>query len=235
MTVTIDGTDGSLNRDITSIDDGDSPHTTSGEDILLVDTSSGTVTVTLSTADVGADPENRITIVDSGNNAGTNAITINTEGSANINPGGASSVSIDGDGQSRTLQADGTNWFDQRFTSSVFAGDGLKAASGGTLDIDRNTFWNRTDIGTDTHTLTAWESAWVNTTDASAPFVDVTLPADADVADADRVEVGVEDATNETRINANTGQSIIGQTANITTEGARTYEFKSTDSAWMVR
>jgi hypothetical protein len=217
-TVIKGGPGGSLNRDITSIDDGDSPYTTSGEDILLVDTSSGTVTVTLSTADVTADPENRITIIDSGNNAGTNAITINTEGSANINPGGASSVSIDGDGQSRTLQADGTDWFDVQFPIS-----------------DGTGIWNRTDIGTDTHTLTAWESAWINTTDASASFVDVTLPADADVSDADRVEVGVEDATNETRINANTGQSIIGQTANITTEGARTYEFKSTDSAWMVR
>lgn len=95
--------------------------------------------------------------------------------------------------------------------------------------------WNRTDIGTNTHTLTAWESAWVNTTDASAAFVDVTLPADADVADADRVEVGVEDATNATRINANAGQTILGQTANITSVGARTYEFKNADSAWMVR
>jgi len=96
----------------TQIDDTDSPHTTTGEQVILVDTSSGAVTVTLASDDLQGGKE--IRIVDSGENASSNAITINTEGSANINPGTHNSITLTVDGTYVDLWTDGTNWFTDR-------------------------------------------------------------------------------------------------------------------------
>lgn len=84
-------------------------YTTNGETVVFVDTSSSAVTVTLATADATLGKE--IRVVDMGNNAGTNAITIDTEGSATFIPGGASSITITTDGAYVDLQSDGTDWF----------------------------------------------------------------------------------------------------------------------------
>jgi hypothetical protein len=107
MTTTID--EDSVISDATKIDDTDSPYTTSGEDTIQVDTSSGAVTVTLASADVTSGRE--IKVVDTGLNAGTNNITINTEGSETINPGANSSISIAIDGGYESFWTDGSNWF----------------------------------------------------------------------------------------------------------------------------
>lgn len=95
--------------------------------------------------------------------------------------------------------------------------------------------WTRVDVTTTSATLSAWDSAWVDTA-AAGGAVTVTLPADADVADGDRVEVGVEDATNDTTVSSNTGQSILGSNPTLTQIGDTvTMEYKSSTSTWMVR
>lgn len=109
MTTEIDGN--SSRSDITSIDDTDSPYTTQGEGTIAVDTSNGAVTVTLASADVKSGQP--VEIYDSGNNAATNNITINTEGSETINPGAASSITLSTSGTYRKIKSDGSNWFAQ--------------------------------------------------------------------------------------------------------------------------
>lgn len=110
MTTTIDGD--SVRSTPTDIDDTDSPYTTSGEDRIYVDTSNGTVTITLASADVQDGKEVRI--IDVGENASSNNITINTEGSENINPGSNSSITLTVDGTYVDLFSDGSNWFSDR-------------------------------------------------------------------------------------------------------------------------
>lgn len=95
--------------------------------------------------------------------------------------------------------------------------------------------YTRTDVTSQTVTLSAWDAAWVDTA-AAGGAVTATLPADADVSDGDRVEVGVEDASNDTDVAVNAGQSIIGPNPTLTQAGDTvTYEYKSDTSTWMVR
>ncbi|QLG62838.1 glycosyl hydrolase family 28-related protein [Halorarum salinum] len=109
MTTSIDGD--SVRTDPTHIDDTDSPYTTQDENLLYVDTSSGSVTVTLATAD--ARNGHSVRIVDVGGNAGTNAITVETESSEVINPDGEGSKTIDADWGQLEVQSDGDDWFAQ--------------------------------------------------------------------------------------------------------------------------
>lgn len=102
----------SVTSTATQIDDTDSPYTTTNEDEIQVDTTTAAVTVTLATGDLGAGRE--IRIVDTGLNAGTNAITIDTEGTETINPGTNSSISINIDGGYEDLWSDGSNWYTSR-------------------------------------------------------------------------------------------------------------------------
>lgn len=87
------------------INDTDSPYTTSGEDVIYCDTSNGAVTVTLKTSDLSLGADIRVV-----NITGTNSVTVNTEGSATIDPGGASSVSITKAGWGVRFTGDGSNW-----------------------------------------------------------------------------------------------------------------------------
>lgn len=73
----------------------------------LVDTSAGTFTRTLASADAAEGTE--ITIKDSGGNANSNNITVDTEGGETID--GAPSITLDADNESVTLVSDGSNWF----------------------------------------------------------------------------------------------------------------------------
>lgn len=82
-------------------------YTTSAEGIIFVDTTSSPVTITLSDNDTQDGHE--ITIVDSGGNAGTNPITIDTEASAQID--GASSTTVGSDYGANRLTSDGTDWY----------------------------------------------------------------------------------------------------------------------------
>lgn len=81
--------------------------TTSGEETIFADVSSSGLTVTLASADVFEG--SRVKVVDNTGNAGTNNITIDTEGSENIN--GESSTVINNNFEALTLESDGTNWF----------------------------------------------------------------------------------------------------------------------------
>jgi len=84
-----------------------SNYTTDGEQVFFVDSSGGSITLTLSTRDLV--DGNVVSVVDVGGSAGTNAININTEGSANID--GLSSFSLDTDYGATELASDGTNWY----------------------------------------------------------------------------------------------------------------------------
>lgn len=96
--------------DSTAIDDTDSPYTTQGENVIEVDTTTAAVTVTLASADA-ADAGRLLRVLDVGDNAQTNTITVNTEGAETIDPGGASSETITTDGGSIIFEADGTDWY----------------------------------------------------------------------------------------------------------------------------
>lgn len=125
MTTTIDGDSAVIGP--TSIDDTDSPYTTQGEQYIEVDTSNGAVTITLASADAVNGRE--IRIIDTGENASTNNITINTEGSENINPGTNSSITLTLDGTYVDLFSFGTNWFSDRATEKQTAAIGSLASS----------------------------------------------------------------------------------------------------------
>lgn len=83
-------------------------YTTKETDVIIgVDTTSAAVTVTLATETV---TKGRVVIVaDEGGNAGTNAITIATEGSETID--GSATASISTNYGAVRLYSDGSNWF----------------------------------------------------------------------------------------------------------------------------
>jgi len=82
-------------------------YTTQNEKIIAVDTSSQAITITLATNDVYEGKE--FIIKDLTGNAGTNHITIQTEGSETID--GNDTISITTDNGSVHLISDGSNWF----------------------------------------------------------------------------------------------------------------------------
>lgn len=78
-----------------------------------VDTNGGTVTVTLASSMVS--DGSKLVVKDEGGLAGTNAITIATGGSENID--GGTTATIGSNYGSMGLYSDGTNWF-VKFTTS---------------------------------------------------------------------------------------------------------------------
>jgi hypothetical protein len=92
-------------------------YSTNNEGIIFVDTTSNPVTITLTMADTQDGKE--VTIIDSGGNAGTNEITVDTAGAATID--GASSTVIGSDYGATRLSSDGTNWY----SSGGGAGGGI--------------------------------------------------------------------------------------------------------------
>jgi hypothetical protein len=110
MTTTID--DDSLVTQPTTVTNADSPYVTSGEQYIYADTSTGSITITLASGDTEDGRE--IRVIDTGTNASTNNITINTEGGESINPGGNSSITLTVDGTYVDLFSDGSNWFSDR-------------------------------------------------------------------------------------------------------------------------
>lgn len=111
--------------------------TTSGEDLIFVDTSSNTVTITLASSDV--DSGNNVFILDSGGNAGTNSITLATEGSETID--GNATKLIEEDYSAAAVASDGTNWY-----TSGSAGGGVTIEDDGSIVVDPTTAVN---FGTD--------------------------------------------------------------------------------------
>lgn len=87
------------------------PHTanitTSGEEVLYVDTSGGIVTVTLASSDVSNG--NFVTIIDVGGASDDNPITIDTESTETID--GSSTSTIDTNYGAKVVSSDGTNWY----------------------------------------------------------------------------------------------------------------------------
>ena len=86
----------------------DSNYTASASDFIIgVDTSSSAVTITLPSSAVSA---GKIYIInDEGGNAGTNNITVATEGSETID--GSASATISSNNGTLRLYSDGSNWF----------------------------------------------------------------------------------------------------------------------------
>jgi len=80
---------------------------TNGQRTIFTDVSGGALTVTLSNADTIEGKE--ITVVDSTGNAGTNNITVDTEGTQTIN--GDTDAIINDNFEALTFQSDGTNFF----------------------------------------------------------------------------------------------------------------------------
>lgn len=83
--------------------------TTSGEEVLLVDTSGGRVTITLASADLSTGTF--VTIVDVGGSAEQNPITVDTEGSENIDGGASIAVDTDYGATVVVADADSGQWY----------------------------------------------------------------------------------------------------------------------------
>lgn len=113
--LTVNGSATGTSANTASIDDTDSPYTTQGEDAILADTSGGAVTVELATADLSKTGPIWVYNV-----SGSNAVTVQTEGSETIDPGGESSKSIGTEGDGAPFSPDGSNWdagLDREFDS----------------------------------------------------------------------------------------------------------------------
>lgn len=96
-----------------------SAYTTSGENIIFADTSGGAFSVTLGTGDLI--DGNEIVVADTTGSAQSNNITVDTEGSENID--GQNSVTINNDYGALRFSSDGSNWFTTGGSSSVSFGD----------------------------------------------------------------------------------------------------------------
>lgn len=98
----------------TTVTASDSPYATQGESRIAVDSSTGTVTVTLASAD--AVDGRQLKIVDSGLSAGSNTMTVEVEGANGevINPGGQSSITVTLNGGYVELENIGGDWFTDR-------------------------------------------------------------------------------------------------------------------------
>lgn len=77
------------------------------EEVLLTDTTSKAVTITLTTSSLSVGYT--VVIKDTGGNASINNITIATQGSEKID--GQNTIIIDSNYKSVTLFSDGTNWY----------------------------------------------------------------------------------------------------------------------------
>jgi len=84
-----------------------SDYTTAGEEIVFVDSSSGSVTVTLSTVDT--ESGRSVQVIDLAGSAGTNSIIVGTENSETID--GNSTFTLDRNFLSAKFACDGSNWY----------------------------------------------------------------------------------------------------------------------------
>jgi len=132
---------GKLDDEKVSVTGITADQTTAGEEAYFVDTSGGTVTLTLASAD--AAEGNFVTVIDIGGTAGTDAITINTEGNETIDSG--SSTTINTDYGAAVLSSNGNNWFS--------AGGGTGSGSGTGSGVTQDTI-----VPSDSGTVAAGES-----------------------------------------------------------------------------
>jgi hypothetical protein len=87
-------------------------HTTDGEQVVRVDSTAGSITVTIASSDLQAG--NVIRVVDTGGNASANPITVQTEGSSPFRPSGSTSVQITADHAFLKAWCDGEEWYTER-------------------------------------------------------------------------------------------------------------------------
>lgn len=189
------------------------PHTsnvtTNGEEVLLVDTSGGAVTVTLDASD--ANKGNIVSIVDVVGSANNNNITIDTSGSENID--GDSSKTIDTNYGEKMFVSDGTNWF------SIGGGGG----GGGSLSVSGPHTSNYTTSGED-----------VVLVDTSSGGVSITI-ASSDVItgkDISIVDVGGSASTNTITILTGSSETIDGATDYFLQEDYGEMGFVSDGTNW---
>lgn len=178
-------------------------------------TNTGTVAITLPLISSLADATRvEFYIVDTGNNAGTNAITINVAGSDNIN--GASSYTINSDGASVLLaSAGGTNWFiKDKVVSATTSDEGAvqladtniakaladaqRVLTASTLgDVLDDRIFKYQEVGTATKTVTEADAgAKLYVTQTNTGTCAVALPNPSTLAAPSRFELEVWDAGN---------------------------------------
>jgi len=166
--------------------------TTSGEELVLVDTSGGGVTITLATADVSEG--NVVTVIDVAGSADANPITIDTEGGEGVD--GGSSETIDTQYGAAVVASDGVDWYT--------AGGGSSSSGGGSsveTKDDGQTVASTTEVLNFGDELTATETSANEVTvdvdhDAPVPQEDVFEGNFVgDVADADERVIGVDKLT----------------------------------------
>jgi hypothetical protein len=130
----------------TQIDDTDSPYLTNGEQYIYVDTTDGPVTIQLASSDTVDGAE--IRIIDTGESASANPITIQTEGTENINPGSNSSITLTVDGTYVDLFSDGSNWFSDRAVEKTSGQiSGLQSLSTGDVNIGSHEIISGVEFG----------------------------------------------------------------------------------------
>lgn len=150
-------------------------YTTSDEELVFVDTSGGAVTITLSSSD--ASTGNTVRVVDLGS-AGSNTITIDSEGSETID--GSTSTTIDTNYGALVLHSDGSDWYSGGGGSSSGGGSGLDRATDFDVSGGRATLGagNQAIVGfvnlADSETLSI-EKAQLLNADGSASSADMTL------------------------------------------------------------
>lgn len=89
-------------------------YTTSGESVVYVESGNGAITITLAAEDV--QKGNTLRIVDTDGQAASNNITVQTEGSESIFPGGGGSLAVSVNHAYVRIWSDGDNWFAERNT-----------------------------------------------------------------------------------------------------------------------
>lgn len=116
---------------------------TDGEQAIFINSQAKATTVTLSSDD--CKDGFKISIIDRGGKAGTNAITVDTEGGEDIE--GSSSITLSSDYAAVTLTSNGTNWLiESRYRpvsgSGGGGGGGVSVEEGGTVVVDGATAIN---------------------------------------------------------------------------------------------
>jgi hypothetical protein len=136
-------------------------HTTDDETVIRADSTSQSITITVAQSDLQAG--NILRVVDTGENASANSITIQTEGSAVFYPGAKSSVTISADGAFVKMWSDGIDWFTERTVeASDVIGSGVVDETNATSGLAAKKSVSRgvngsvqfTPVGTETTTTT---------------------------------------------------------------------------------
>ena len=115
----------------------DSPYTVTDENLVLVDTADGDVTVEL--ASEAATAGNSVRVLDVAGQADTNPITLQTEGTETLEPGGQDTRQITLSGAWVEVWSDGADWFTDRnaeLADATKGGEAVETEPGAQSKVD---------------------------------------------------------------------------------------------------